>query len=132
MAKSNFTPKVVRPLVLPTLKLVEENPVYVRIETTMSKSTMKETRVEKDKGAPKGKQMDPATICQVTNLETGERQTLICGSVLESTLDESYPGGKYVGVCFGITKHAKASGKRYNTYSIDEIEDPAGGSRKRA
>jgi hypothetical protein len=117
--------KVKRPLVLPTLKFKEEEQFAVRIETAMAKSTMKESNVEKAKGAKDGRKMDPATVCHVTNLDTGERQVMICGSVLESTLQEAYPGDKYVGLCFTIIKHAKAAGKRYNTYSIDEIEDPA-------
>lgn len=128
-AQNDIQDEVIRPLVLPTLKYDVETPIRVRIETPMSKSTMKESRVEKDKGAKKGQDMEPATVCQVTNLNTGERQTLICGSVLESTLRESYADDGYVNRCFRIVKHAKAAGKRYNTYSIDEIRDPA--ARKR-
>lgn len=119
--------EVVRPLVLPTLKYEVETPIAVRIETKMATSTMSESRVEKAKGAGKGTKMDPATVCQVTNLETGERQTLICNTVLVSTLEESYPDDKYVGLCFRIVKHEKAKGKKYNTFSIDQIKDPAKG-----
>lgn len=124
-AGKKFDPKnveVVRPLVLPVLKYEEETPILVKIETKMVKSTMTQDRKPADGKGEKKEKMEPATICQVTNLETGERQTLVCNAVLVSTLDEQYPDDDYIGRGFRIVKHAKAKGKRYHTFSIDEIK----------
>lgn len=105
----------VRALVLPTLKLVEEQPAHVTITGPMTVSTASQ-RPDKD-----GKVKEPATVCPVTDLDTGEITQIICGAVLKGILNEQYPDDAYVGKSFEIVKHAKAQGKRYNTYSVFEI-----------
>lgn len=119
---SGFTKK--RNLTLPVLKQVDEKPFNVKITSAMVQSKA----IQQQEGKQK---MDPATICQVVNLDSGEEQTLICNSVLASTLNEHYPDNSYVGLCFEVIRHAKpvdAEGKptkRYHTYSIAELEAPA-------
>lgn len=106
----------VRAVTLPTAKLTEEVPVHVTIMGAMHVSTAQQ-RPGKD-----GKVMEPATIMSVTDLDTGELTQIVVGSVLKGILNETYPEDAYVGKSFEIVKHAKAQGKRYNTYSVFEIE----------
>lgn len=124
--RSSAAPKVTPPaggkynrtraVTLPTFKLAEETPVYVKVTGAMHQSNATQ-RPGKD-----GKAMEPATILPVVNVETGEVTQIICGSVLKGILTETYPDDGYVGKSFEITKHAKAQGKRYNTYSVFEID----------
>lgn len=74
-----------------------------------------------------GKDMAPAHLARVIDLDTGEKGEIIVNAVLESTLNESegYENGGYVGKCFAIEKKAREKGKRYDKFSIDEIEDPS-------
>ena len=107
--------KTKRVVTVPNLKMEIEKPVHVRIESKMFKGQAQK--------ATAGRQaMEPATIVNVTNLETGEVGQLILGATLVSILTEAYPGDKYVGVAFRFTKHPKKDGKRYHTYSVEEIE----------
>jgi hypothetical protein len=68
-----------------------------------------------------GKEMEPASIMHVTDLETGAKCQLIVGAVLKSTLEENYPGNSYVGLSFTSTQ-SKVEGKRYRAYSLAEVE----------
>lgn len=104
--------KVKRPITLPQLKLVEEQPIYVRMESM----------IYQGKEVPDS-DMDAPLLVKVTNLETGELQEVVVGSVLNSVLTEDMEDS-YEGLCFMITMHTKADGKRYRTYTIAEIEDP--------
>lgn len=106
----------VRSVTLPTLKLIEEQTVHVTITSAMQVSTV----TQKPKAGEQAK--EPATVCNVTDLDTGDIAQMICGAALKGVLNESYPKDEYVGKSFEITKHAKAAGKRYNTYSVFEIE----------
>ncbi len=75
-------------------------------------------------GADKAKAMEPAHVCNVVNLETGEQCQIITGSVLMGNLKEAYPDDSYVGRCF-ISTQTKIEGKRYKGYSLAEIADPS-------
>jgi hypothetical protein len=108
---------------LPVFKMVEETPVYVKITAAMYEG--KEQKPVLDKDGKPGKAMEPATILPVMNVETGELSQIIAGAVLEGILNDSYPDAGYVGKAFEVVKHAKREGKRYNTYSVFEIEAPA-------
>lgn len=115
-----FTPKVVKHVTLPTLKLVEGIAVYVKILDAIFKG---KTQPPKDpKEAPK----KPPMIFNVVNLEDGEQMQMVAGTVVEREILDNYPDDKYVGKCFMIEKgKKKGSGDRkYFTYSIAEIEDP--------
>lgn len=105
-----------RAVTLPTLRLVEETAVHVTITSPMAQSQVSQ-RPDKD-----GKVKEPATVCNVTDLDTGELTQIICGAALKGILNETYPNDGYVKKSFEIIKHAKAAGKRYNTYSVFEIQ----------
>ena len=109
----------VRSVILPVLRKVDNVPLYVEFVSAMRTSTVK-ARVSKDKDGEKS--MKPATVAEVINLETGEHANLICNTVLESNLTETYPGEGYVGKQFKIIQYEKAEGKRYKTFEITEIE----------
>jgi len=72
-----------------------------------------------------GKTKEPATLCNVIDLKTGEPAQIILNAVVKSVLAEEYPSDAYVGLCFAITKRARVQGKSYDPFSIEEIEDPA-------
>lgn len=110
-----FVPKVKRVITLPLLKFQIDQPVYVRIDGEMFKG--KEIKGSGDKA-----KMEPATLANCTNLETGEACQIIVATVLHSILTEEYENGAYVGKGFMITKGPKGSGKAYNPYTVSEIE----------
>jgi hypothetical protein len=110
----------VKAVTLPVLKLVDETPVYVKITGPMFEGKEQKPQMGPD-GKPKA-QMEPATLVPVVSVETGEVGQIIAGAVLEGILNDSYPEDAYVGKAFEIVKHAKKDGKRYNTYSVFEID----------
>ena len=107
--------KVKRRVTLPLLKIALDKPVFLRIEDKMF------TGKAIEKG---GKQMEAATLMNCTDLSTGEMVQIICNKVLESIMTEEYEdkGTTYVGLSFMLTKHPKASGKDYHTFTVVEIE----------
>jgi hypothetical protein len=107
--------KVLRNVTMPTLKLELEVPAHVK--ATGEYFTGKAQKPGKD-----GKAMEPATVLPVINVDTGEVAQLILGAALKSILEETYPAHAYVDRAFRIVKHDKQAGKRYFTYSVDEIE----------
>tara|TARA_R110000737_G_C14623309_1_gene494000 strand:+ start:9252 stop:9608 length:357 start_codon:yes stop_codon:yes gene_type:complete len=113
-----FNPKIVKQLVLPVLKMNVDEPIYVKfIDAVMEKE-----KVEKDEnGADKHGTIQ---IGHVIELRDGEEFHMVIGSVLLSTLTESYVDASYVDKCFMITKLAKkGSGARgYHPYLLAEIE----------
>ena len=125
--------KIKRAITLPLVKPQIDVPVYVKITAPMVVG-----KVIGDK--------DAAILCNVINLETGEEAQLIIPSVLQGIFHDDFGAplygteGKgqptkvisepaadqekdsYVGLGFQITKHAKASGKQYNPYSVAELD----------
>ena len=100
---------------VPVLKLMPDAPVYVRAETAMHISKqIKQAKVG-------DKPMEPATILNVTDLNTDSEHVLIVGKVLEGVINDTYPGDTYVGKCFEIINHGKRGDKKYNSYSVTEI-----------
>ena len=107
--------KVTKNVTLPLLKMVEEEPAFVKFTSAMF--------VGKEvKGSGDGKRMEPAVLAHCINLETGENVQIIINAVVKENLNESYPSDAYVGKCFQLVKHAKREGKRYNDFSVSEIE----------
>jgi hypothetical protein len=105
--------KIVRQVTLPLWKWNDDETKYFRIDG--------EIRIGKPVKATEGqKQMEPAHIASVTNLETNVACEVIVGAVLHSELAENYPNNGYVGKSFAATK-TKITGKRYAGYSISEI-----------
>ena len=128
MAKENnlgFTPKRINAVTRQTLKLEEDVPAYVRILSAIAEG-------KEIKGTEKDAKMQPARICNVVDLATGQEMQLVCGAIVEANIVESYPNEGYVGKCFEIVKRPKPEGKRYFLYDISEIEDPAPTGKKSA
>lgn len=114
---TDFVPKRKKLLTRPVLKFEVGKARYIKIETEMHiGKEMKEQAGEKKK--------EPATLCNVIDLSTGEPGQIIVNAVLKSVLSEEYPSGSYVGLCFSITKQARMPGKQYDPFNIEEIEDP--------
>jgi hypothetical protein len=112
-----FVPKVKRHVTLPTLgKLKDGQVIYIRFDSVMSVS--KVTKPQKD-GQPKE---EPATIAQVTMLDTGELYTFLVPAVVKSVLNEEYPKETYLGKGFAITQVGQKDGKRYKNYTVAELE----------
>lgn len=106
--------KRVKAITLPLLKQKDDVTCYIKIISEISVG--KEVKQKKGETV-----MAPAQIMRVINLETGEEMEMIANAVLKSTFEENYPDKKYVNKCFAVTRHSKAQGKNYNTYSVEEI-----------
>lgn len=127
--------KVKRQITVPSLVLKEVGkPHILKIMDRMRISTY----VDPD---PKKKKEKPATICAVTNMETGEVAQLLVPSVMEANLRRDYDAmvkvegeGKetrivedngahtYVDKVFRVENLGKRPGKRYFDFSIFEVE----------
>lgn len=117
-ATSRFKKK--RQLTVSTIKFEAEKPVYVKIIGPIERG--------KQRGEPKknpdGSPQDPPLLARIINLDTGEEMGMILAKILETELRESYPDESYVGKGFEITKQKRKEGRRYDPYSIAEIELP--------
>ena len=107
--------KVKRNITLPLIKPAIDTPVYIKIASPMfvGKAIQK---------AGDGKNMEPATLVNCVNLETGEEAQIIVPAVLKGIFEDEFPDEAYVGKAFQITKHAKVSGKQYHNFSVAELE----------
>lgn len=101
---------------VPVLKLMPDQPVYIYVESAMEQSK----QVAGAKVA--GQSMEPATIMHCTNLDSDTECLLIVGTMLKSVIEESYPNNSYVGLSFEVINHGKRGDKKYNAYSLCEIE----------
>ena len=110
---ARFTTK--RKLVMPLLKAQTNVPIYVK--PTKPHFTGKTIPAKEGKKA-----QDPAEVCNVIDLTTGEEVQIIVAAVVQSVWADEYPDDSYVGKGFKITKGVKAAGKQYFQYSVDEIE----------
>jgi hypothetical protein len=108
--------KKTKTVTVPVLKLMPDQPVYIKVENAMEMSR----QVAGAKVA--GQSMEPATIMHCTNLDSDTECLLIVGTMLKSVIEESYPNQSYVGLCFEVTNHGKRGDKKYNAYSLTEIE----------
>lgn len=99
---------------VPVMKIVFETPYYVRLDSLfyLGKEIKESGKVSKK----------PATLVNVTNMETGELGIIVCNEVLKSTIDDGYPDNSYQGKIFEIIKHQQKEGKDYCTFSIAECE----------
>lgn len=109
--------KVKRNVTLPVFKFQIDEPAYLKITGAMFKG-------KEMKGTGEKAKMEPATLANGVDLETGEEVQIIFGTALASILHEDYANDSYVGLGFRITKHAKKEGKNYYSYSVAEIELP--------
>ena len=109
---AKFVPTVLRKVSQPPLlKLRAGSLLYCKVNGAMEVSKpLKNAKVETGED---GKPKQPPTVMSVTDLETGEDVTIICGSVLVDTLNDGYPKDAYVGKCFSIgIRERKDSKKR--------------------
>jgi hypothetical protein len=107
--------KIKKAVTLPVFKLTPGEEVYLRFLGAMHVG-------KKTSAAVGGKEMEPATIAEVGDLQTGEIGLLICATVLQQELRTNYPDDSYVGKSFAITM-TKVPEKKYNLYSIAEIDE---------
>ncbi len=118
-----FKPKIIKRITMPTLKLVPDTPVYVKITEKIF-----EGKTPKLKEGEKAEEQKKAPMLfNIVNLETGEAMQLVAGAVVQSEIVDNYPKDGYVNKCFMITKGKKkdlSGGRGYFTYEIAEIEEP--------
>lgn len=126
-----FEPKILKRVTMPTLKLVADVPVYVKIldKIFLGKAPkLKEGEKEKDA-------KNPPMIFNVTNfvfndkgkLQSSDAMQLVAGAVVQSEIVDTYEKHSYVDRTFMITKGKKkdlSGGRGYFTYEIAEIEEP--------
>ena len=118
--------KKLKNVTMPMLKLIENEPAYVKILTPLTVSPELKTRdgkkIESDKKPPE--------LLDVINLKTGESMRLIANAVLAGLLESNYPDHTYVGHSFEFIREAMkevAGGKRYALFTITEIDAETGG-----
>ncbi|MGH9780176.1 MAG: hypothetical protein ACRD33_00020 [Candidatus Acidiferrales bacterium] len=116
--KVPFTLPTKRKLTLPVVRFETDKPQYVVIVGRMHVGRSL-------KGTGDKSRMEPATLAECVDIESGELKLLICSAMVKSVLDENYPDDSYVGVGFQIVKHNKRDGKGYFDYSVDEVTVPA-------
>lgn len=121
-----FVPKVLKLVTLPLFKLKAGSEIFVKILDKAYKATpIKNEAPAKPGEAPK----EPPMLVNVLKLDTGELGQIIPGSLLIDILNDQYPNDSYVRKGFWIKvgdqkASAGGGGKRYNTYTVSEIELP--------
>jgi hypothetical protein len=118
---AEFKPVTKKLLTRPVIKWQVDKTRYFKIENAMHIGKEIKARRNAD---PNEKAKEPATICNVIDLENGALAQLIVNAVLKSVLTEEYPNDTYVGKCFAVTKQSRQPGKQYDPFNIEEIEDP--------
>tara|TARA_R110000782_G_scaffold263592_1_gene356317 strand:+ start:9092 stop:9490 length:399 start_codon:yes stop_codon:yes gene_type:complete len=115
VTKSAFKFKTVKNVTLPLIKPTIGQEFYIGIINAMY--------VGKDiQQVVGGKKMEPATLVDCTDLETGELCQFIVPAVLKSIFDDEYTDNAYVGKQFALTKLAKKADKGYFGFKVSEIE----------
>jgi hypothetical protein len=118
-----FEPKIIKRVTMPTLKLVPDMPVYVKILDKIFEGKTPKLK----EGEKKEDQKQAPWLFNVVNLETGENMQLVAAAVIRSEIVDNYPKDAYVNKCFMIVKGKKkdlSGGRGYFTYEIAEIEEP--------
>lgn len=110
-----FVPKIAKVVTLPLSKFKVDVPKYVQFEGAIF--TGKPVKAKDGEAEEK-----PADLANVIDLETGEPCQIIVGSVLRGILEDNYPDAGYIGHRFQIIQHAQREGKRYKTYTVNELE----------
>lgn len=108
--KTDFKFKVKNHITIPLLKFTNHVPVYVKFTAPTYTG-----RIVDDK-------KEPPTMARVINLETGELNDIILGTVLISTLNENFPDDGYINKMFKIEKIAPEGTRAYSLWSVTEIE----------
>ncbi len=113
-----FAPKRKKLLTRPVLKFVTDQARYVKIEGKIYIGKEMKQKAGDDK------KKEPAHLADVIDLSTGELAQIIVNAVPLSVLNENYPNDAYVGLCFAITRQSRQPGKQYDSFKVEEIEDP--------
>lgn len=72
----------------------------------------------------------PADVAVVINLQTGEQGEYLVPTMVKRKLVDEVK--EYVGKCYEITKVGRRDTKRYDDYTIFEIEEPASADSEKA
>jgi hypothetical protein len=121
-APAKFVPKIVKQITLPLFKIRAGDTIYVKvIDKAYRAAALKKPSDDPNKLPP--------MLLNVVNLESGELGQIIPGEILMDLLNDTYPSDGYVKKGFMIKvgdqkASAGGGGKRYNTYSLAEIELP--------
>lgn len=117
-----------RRITLPSLSMKKKGDIrYLTIADPM--------RVSKvvDKPTADGKVKEPATICTVGDVLTGEVYTWIVPAVCKKNILDDYPDESYVGKCFMVENMGKRTdGQRYHDFSLAEVNADALTAQARA
>lgn len=108
--------KVVKQITLPSLAIKKAGDSKIL-------KIMDAMRISKvvDKSA-EGKKREPATICTVTDMETGELFTFIVPAVVKKNLQETYEHDSYVDRIFQITNKGKRNeAQKYYDFQLLEV-----------
>lgn len=111
---------VVRRLTMPSLVFKKDGEAHVL-------AIVDALRVSSVPGKKKadGTNEEPATICTVGDVQTGEMFTWLVPSVCKSVFERDYPNGDYVGKAFYVRKDGKREGKRHIDYTVAEVDASA-------
>jgi hypothetical protein len=75
-----------------------------------------------NKVAKGGKPREPATVCDVVDMQTGEEFRYILGAVVVSSLKDTYPDNEFVGKSFLIINKGKRRPEQeYVDFQVDEV-----------
>lgn len=103
----------------PVLSQADGTPIYVLFDGPIHRAEERRGRETKDSDAP------PPMIADITNLETGQLMTLVCGAVLVGELEEKYPEAGYIGKAFRLESTLipikGQSGKKMRIYNIQQL-----------
>ena len=103
--------KVLKAVSLAVLRLVPGNVYHIKIVTPIKTGEKLDDKKE------------PAEICEVIDMETGEHRTLVTSTVLRKELLKQYPDNSYVGLFFQLSM-SRRENKNYNDVTLVQIEDP--------
>lgn len=110
--------KAKRAVTLPAIVLKKEGESRcLKIQEPMHLSA-----AAKAPGKETDKQMEPATVCAVVDVVSGEMGNFVVPAVVRGNLEEKYPDDSYVGCVFQITHNGKRQGKRYADFTVIELE----------
>jgi len=109
--------KVTRKLQMPSLVL--KTPGELRILAIVD--AMRKSKVPGKKKAD-GTQEDPATICTVGDVQSGEMFIWLVPAVVQSTFTQEFNADDYVGRSFAVKNLGKREGKRHVDFAVDEVD----------
>lgn len=110
--------KVVRHVTLASLSI--KTPGDAR--TLIIQTPIRESKIKNQREGFKS-----ANVCNVIDVDTGALCNYIVSAVVKENLEEQYADEGYVGKCFYIENLGMKEGKRYNNFSVTEVEAPKKG-----